>query len=71
LAFVEAEHGGLGKDETPANNIRRKKLYLQLTLLLNDGPLGISVFERSYRAVALIPSVKFFLPKNFMGFKSE
>jgi hypothetical protein len=41
LAFDNAEHGCSGAEEVPSNNVRMKKLYRQLTLVLNGGPLGV------------------------------
>jgi hypothetical protein len=38
VAFDDAEHdSGSGVDDVPSNNVRRKKLYRQLTLMLNGG----------------------------------
>ncbi len=69
LALDEAEHGGEG-EETPANNIRRKKLYRQLTLLLNDGPLGVGV--RKELPSCCVDAVRDMLPsETFMGFRAE
>jgi hypothetical protein len=54
----------------PSNNIRRKKLYRQLTLMLNGGPLGAG----SQEAVAdlCVSAIRDILPSDtFMGYKSE
>jgi hypothetical protein len=44
VAFDKAEHGErLEGEDLPSNNVRRKKLYRQLTLMLNGGPMGAGV----------------------------
>jgi hypothetical protein len=67
LAFDAAEHGGRAPDETPTNNLRRKALYRQLTLLLNNGPLGVGV--RKPLPKCCVDAVRELLPsETFMGF---
>ena len=66
----ETEHGYLPDDSKPPNNARRKKLYREMTLLLNKGPLGVGVRKKLPRCVengarALFPS------PSFMGFKNK
>jgi hypothetical protein len=41
----------LAGEDVPSNNERRKKLYRQLTLMLNDGPLGAGVRRPLCRTV--------------------
>jgi hypothetical protein len=41
-------------EPVPSNNIRRKKLYRQLTLMLNGGPLGAKSGSRCRPAVSAI-----------------
>ena len=70
LAFDETEH--LGQDETEAvpNNVRRKKLYRQLTLMLNGGPLGAGV--RRPLPDCCVNAIQAMLPSDtFMGFRTE
>jgi hypothetical protein len=44
VAFDETEHSMFpAGEDVPSNNVRWKKLYRQLTLKLNDGPLGAGV----------------------------
>ena len=43
VAFDEAEHAGLATEDAPSNNAMRKKLYRQLALMINGGPLGAGV----------------------------
>jgi hypothetical protein len=44
VAYDEAEHGSLALEDAPAgNNIRRKRLCRQCTLMINGGPLGAGV----------------------------
>jgi hypothetical protein len=53
----------------PSNNIRRKKLYRQLTLMLNGGPLGA---VRKPLPTCCVSAIRDMLPSDtFMGYKSE
>jgi hypothetical protein len=69
-AFDDAEHGSLAAEDVPANNILRKKLYRQLTLLINGGPLGAGV--RKELPSCCVSAVRDMHPSDtFMGFRSE
>jgi hypothetical protein len=69
-AFDDAEHGCSGAEEVPSNNVRRKKLYRQLTLMLNGGPLGAGV--RKPLPTCCVAAIRKMLPsETFMGFKTE
>ena len=70
VAYDEAEHLLGDGEDVPANNIRRKKLYRQLTLMLNGGPLGASV--RRELPTCCVAGIHQMLPsETFMGFKAE
>jgi hypothetical protein len=70
IAFDEAENAGLAVGDIPSNNVRRKKLYRQLTLVLNDGPLGAGV--RRPFLDCCVAAIRYMLPsKTYMGFKAE
>ena len=61
----------LVRKTSPTNNIRRKKLYRQLTLMLNGGPVGAGV-RRELPACCVTGICQMLLPSNtFMGFKEE
>jgi hypothetical protein len=64
------EHGTDATELIPSNNIRRKKLYRQLTRMLNGGPLGAGV--RKPLPSCCVSAIRDMLPSDsFMGFKSE
>jgi hypothetical protein len=70
VAFDDAEHGSLAAEDVPANNILRKKLYRQLTLLINGGPLGAGV--RKELPSCCVSAVRDMHPsETFMGFRTE
>jgi hypothetical protein len=70
IALDEAENAGLAVGDIPLNNVRGKKLYRQLTLMLNDGPLGAGV--RRPLPDCCVAAIRYMLPsKTFMGFKAE
>jgi hypothetical protein len=71
VAFDEAEHGErLEGEDVPPNNVRRKKLYRQLTLMLNGGPMGAGV--RRPLPSCCVSAIRDMLPSDsFMGFKAE
>jgi hypothetical protein len=69
VAFDEVEHDSLAPEDVPTNNIRRKKLYRQLTLMLNGGPLGAGV--RRPLPDCCVSAIREMMPSDtFMGFKS-
>jgi hypothetical protein len=71
VAFDESEHSSLAPEDVPTNNIRRKKLYRQLTLMLNGGPLGAGV--RKPLPDCCVSAVREMMPSSgaCMGFRTE
>jgi hypothetical protein len=70
VLFDDTEHGTGSTEPIPTNNVRRKKLYRQLTLMLNGGPLGAGV--RRPLPTCCISAVRDMLPsESYMGFKAE
>jgi hypothetical protein len=71
VLFDDTEHGATCSTEPiPSNNVRRKKLYRQLTLMLNGGPLGEGV--RKPLPSCCVSAIRDMLPsETFMGFKAE
>ena len=70
VAFDEAEHADLATEDVPSNNVIRKKLYRQLTLMINGGPLGAGV--RRELPKCCVSAVREMHPSDtFMGFKAE
>jgi hypothetical protein len=70
VACDEAEHGSLALEDVPDNNIRRKKLHRQCTLMINGGPLGAGV--RRPLPSCYISAIREILPsETFMGFLAE
>lgn len=70
LAFEEAELAGLAPEDVPPNNLRRKALYRQMTLLINGGPLGAKV--RKQLPDCVVTGIREMLPSDsFMGFHAE
>jgi hypothetical protein len=69
-ASDDAEHGHLAAEDLPANNIRRKMMYRQLTLMLNGGPLGAGV--RRPLPSCCVSAIRDMLPSDsFMGYHAE
>jgi DNA-directed RNA polymerase subunit M/transcription elongation factor TFIIS len=71
VAYDDAEYGlTTSVEPLPDNNIRRKKLYRQLTLMLNGGPLGAGV--RKPLPSCCVSAIRDMHPSDtFMGFKSD
>jgi hypothetical protein len=70
IEFDEVEHSGLALEDRPTNNIRRKMLYRQITLMINGGPLGAGV--RRELPSCCVSAIWAMLPsETFMGFKME
>jgi hypothetical protein len=70
VLFDDTEHGTGSTEPIPTNNVRRKKLYRQLTLMLNGGPLGAGV--RRPLPNCCVSAIRDMLPsESFMGFKAE
>jgi hypothetical protein len=73
VAFDAAEYSMIpAGEDVPSNNVRRKKLYRQLTLMLNDGPLGAGV--RRPLPNCCVSAIRYMLPspsETYMGFREE
>jgi hypothetical protein len=70
VACDEAEHGSLALEDAPKNNVRRKKLHRQCTLMINGGPLGAGV--RRPLPSCCISAIREMLPsETFMRFLAE
>jgi hypothetical protein len=70
VAYDEAEHSCLALEDIPDNNLRRKKLYRQLTLMINEGPLGAKV--RRPLPSCCVTAIRDMLPSDtYMGFREE
>jgi hypothetical protein len=70
VACDEAEHGSLALEAVPENNVRRKKLCRQCTLMINGGPLGAGVWRPL--PSCCISAIREMLPsETFMGFLAE
>jgi hypothetical protein len=70
VAHHEAEHGSLALEDAPDDNVRRKKLCRQCTLMINGGPLGAGV--RRPLPTCCISAIREMLPsETFMGFLVE
>jgi hypothetical protein len=70
IFFDECEHGHLPENDRPPNNIRRKKLYRQMTLHIQNGVVQKGVRHELPKCVEdgtreLFPS------PTFMGFRSD
>jgi hypothetical protein len=68
IFYDESEHGLLPKEDLPPNNIRRKKLYRQMTLHLQDGVVQKGVRHELPTCVEL-GTRELFPSPTFMGFK--
>jgi hypothetical protein len=67
LAFDEAEHGSLAQEDVPPNNIRRKLMYRQMTLLINGGPMGR---VRKELPQCVVTAIREMVPsESYMGFR--
>jgi hypothetical protein len=61
---------GIPLDEVPPNNIRRKAMHRQLTLVINGGPMGAEVREPLPHCC--VSAVREMAPsKSFMGSRAE
>jgi hypothetical protein len=64
------EYENVATEDIPSNNLRRKKLYRQLTLMINGGPLGAGV--RKPLPDCCVEAIREKFPSDiFMGFKAE
>jgi hypothetical protein len=68
VAFDEVEQ--IAAKEIPSNNIRRKRLHRQLTLILNGGPMGAGVRPES--PACCVAGIRAMHPsESFMGHMPE
>jgi hypothetical protein len=65
--FNVSEHGHLPDKDSPPNNIRRKKVYRQMFLFINQGPSGAGVRIELPECVEDGTRLMFPSP-SFMGF---
>ena len=68
VLFDESEHGHFQAEDCPPNNIRRKKVYRQMFLYINQGPAGKGVREKLPTCVENGARLMFPSP-TFMGFR--
>jgi hypothetical protein len=69
--FDNCEHGHLLPEDCPPNNVRRKKVYRQMFLSINEGPSGAGVRIQLPKCVE--DGVRLMLPSpssEYMGFKT-
>jgi hypothetical protein len=71
VEFDDTEHGSMASSEPiSSNNVRRKKLYRQLTLMLDGGPFDTG--DRKPLPSCCVSAIQHMLPSDsFMGFKLE
>jgi hypothetical protein len=70
VAHDEPVHGSLALEDVPDNNVRRKKLHRQCTLMMYGGPLGAGVWRLSPSgSISAIREV--LLSETFMGLSAE
>ncbi len=68
--FDQNEHGHIHIHDRPPNNIRRKKVYRQMFLYINQGPSGAG--ERMELPVCVETGTRKMFPSaSFMGFKKS
>jgi hypothetical protein len=70
MSYDEDEHFDLEEADVPTNNIRRKKLYRQLTLILNGGPMGVGI-RRPLPTCCVRKIREMFPSEEFIGFRWE
>ena len=68
--FDASEHGHLQAEDLPPNNIRRKKVYRQMFLHINEGPTGRGVRHVLPKCVEDGARLMFPSP-TFMGFRAK
>jgi hypothetical protein len=71
VALDESEHVLLvAPEDVPSNNIRRKRLYREMTLIMNGGPLGAGV--RRELPDCCVEGIRQMHPsETFMGYMPE
>jgi hypothetical protein len=70
MSYGEDEHFHLEEADVPTNNIRRKKLYRQHTLILNGAPMGVGI--RRPLPTCCVRKIREMFPSDeFMGFRWE
>jgi hypothetical protein len=68
----QLEHSNLPVEDVPTANIRRKKLYLQMTITINGGPMGKGV--RIQHPKCEMDGIRTISPDpdgNYMGHKND
>lgn len=70
VAYDDSEHGTMTTEDLPDSNIRRKKLYRQATLMINEGPLGAGV--RKPLPGCVVEGIREMFPAViYMGYHAE
>jgi hypothetical protein len=72
LAWDALEHQDLQDEKKPTANIRRKKLYRQMAITINGGPMGKGI--RIQHPKCVIDGIQMISPDpdgNYMGHKDE
>jgi hypothetical protein len=69
ILFDECEHADLAQEDMPPNNIRRKKLYRQMTLHMQDGVMQKGIRHELPKCVEF-GTRELFPSPTFMGFRS-
>lgn len=70
LNYDDDEHGMMDYEDWPPNNVRRRKIYRQMTLFINEGPMGKGVRKELPECVVCGCRESFPSP-TFMGFKEN
>ena len=68
ISWDETEHGDLTGENTVLNNVRRKRMFRQMALLINGGPMGKG--ERMQHAECVLSGVRGLFPAEdgvYMG----
>jgi hypothetical protein len=66
------EHSNLPEGDVPAANIRQKKLYCQMTIMMNGGPIGKGI--RIQHPKCVIAGIHMSSPDrdgNYMGHAND
>jgi hypothetical protein len=70
LNYDDDEHDYLPVKDWPPHNVRRRKIYRQMTLFINEGPLGKGVRKELPKCV--VAGCREILPSpTFMGYKTH
>jgi hypothetical protein len=70
LNYDNDEHRLMDYEDWPPNNMRHRKIYRQMTLFINEGPMGKGVHKELPECVVCRCHESFPSP-TFMGFKEN